>query len=318
MPAVTALSVTFSIGYMMQYGMEPRPETLGPRAPLEVTDIALTSAAIRPQATPEALVPRVAPSALPQDLSLVATPPTGALPDTVYPAASHLSADCTPLLTGRTGAGALVSLSLTAPCHTEAWVTIRHEGLLFSQRTDAEGRLDVSVPALAERARFDLSFDDGTAVETQVTVSSLAFYDRVALQWRGETGLQLHALEYGAGYFEAGHVWAASSGDLGAAARGEGGFMLRLGDVAAPEASIAEVYSFPALTARIGGDVHLSVEAEVTAENCGTRVAAQTLDKRGEAPLSQRDLVLNMPGCASEGEFLVLNNILEDLTIAGK
>lgn len=147
-------------------------------------------------------------------------------------------------------------------------------------------------------------------------VTSLSFYDRAAVQWKGDAGLQLHAREFGAAYFEPGHVWAENSGDLGTAARGEGGFLIRLGDAQAPEALLAEIYSFPSGTARQDGAVALTVEAEVTAQNCDRAVEAQTLEIREGSGLRVRDLVVEMPDCAATGDFLVLKNLVEDLNIA--
>ena len=66
------------------------------------------------------------------------------------------------------------------------------------------------------------------------------------------------------------------------------------------------------------GDVELSVEAEVTQNNCDRDVEAQTIQiSAGGKPLVQ-DLVLAMPGCDATGDFLVLKNLVNDLKIARK
>jgi hypothetical protein len=78
------------------------------------------------------------------------------------------------------------------------------------------------------------------------------------------------------------------------------------------------VYSFPTGTAKRGGEIALTVEAEVTEANCNTSVAAQTLEIRDAAGLRVRDLTLEMPQCDTTGDFLVLKNLVEDLTIAAR
>lgn len=84
------------------------------------------------------------------------------------------------------------------------------------------------------------------------------------------------------------------------------------------EARRAEVYTFPSGEAGRHGDVALSVEAEITAQNCNTTYQAQTIELRGAGEPRIRDFELVMPGCETEGEFLVLQTLLEDLKIAQK
>ena len=130
--------------------------------------------------------------------------------------------------------------------------------------------------------------------------------------------MQIHALEYGAGYGDEGHVWAGAPRDMAAAAQGKGGFVTRHGRGGMDTALMAEVYTFPAGLMDREGDVELSVEAEVTQNNCDRDVEAQTIQiSAGGKPLVQ-DLVLAMPGCDATGDFLVLKNLVNDLKIARK
>lgn len=226
--------------------------------------------------------------------------------------------DCNISLTAEPRAGAVVGLALSAPCFGDERVTIHHQGMMFTALTDADGRLSVDVPALSENALFVATFDSGEGVTVRADVPALPFYDRVVLQWKGDAGLQLHAREFGADYFAEGHVWAASAGDLGRTARGEGGFMTVLGDQDAANPLLAEIYSFPIGTARTGGTVALSIEAEVTPANCGTEVEAQTLERHESGPIRTRELTLDMPDCDDASGFLVLKNLVEDLKIAAR
>lgn len=225
---------------------------------------------------------------------------------------------CGPAMTAEPAAGAMVNVTLTAPCHASERITLHHQGLMVTEQMQPDGTLAVMIPALAGTATVMAQFLDGAGASATTEVNSLHFYDRVAVQWRGEAGLQLHAREYGSDYFQPGHVWAAAAGDLGEAARGEGGFLVRLGLEGSPDALMAEVYTFPAGTAVRPGDVALSVEVEVTAKNCDRTIAAQTLQRQEDGRLRVHDVDLTIPDCERAGDFLVLKNLVQDLTIASR
>ena len=65
-------------------------------------------------------------------------------------------------------------------------------------------------------------------------------------------------------------------------------------------------------------DIDLTVEAEVTEANCGQTLNVQALELLSDRRLRSRDMSLTLPDCSQAGEFLVLNNLLSDLTIAAK
>ncbi|WP_163848018.1 hypothetical protein [Pseudooceanicola aestuarii] len=225
-------------------------------------------------------------------------------------------AACVPTAKATAGAAAMVALEIAAPCLGDDRVTILHQGLVFTEVTDAEGRLNVTVPALAESAGFFISFSDETTVMAFAEVPSIDFYDRTVLQWKGGAGFGLHALEYGADYDSAGHVYAGADRDITIPARGEGGLITRLGNPEAPEPMLADVYTFPTATAKTNGTVAISIEAEVTTDNCGRSVDASVLSVlRGEMADSH-DLEVTVPDCDATGEYLVLKNIVNDLKIA--
>lgn len=311
--AAATVFAALAIGYVMQHGSTSGRADLERPQEIVVRDITDTSSAAMPRLPsddaaarlPDAGVQRVAAESL--------TAPADALPQE----GAVAGFDCDIALSAVATAGAMVDLRLSAPCYASERVTIHHHGLMFTEIAQPDGSLRVSVPALASHALFIASFDSGDGATASVEVPALPFYDRVVLQWKGDTGLQLHAREFGASYFSEGHVWAASAGDLTRTARGEGGFLTRLGNADAVAPRIAEVYSFPVGTSKQSGRIALTVEAEVTAANCGAEVEAQTLERHGDAPLRVRDLTLDVPGCDSVGDFLVLKNLIEDLTIVG-
>ncbi|WP_246044030.1 hypothetical protein [Ruegeria sediminis] len=220
-------------------------------------------------------------------------------------------ANCRVSATATAAPMASADLSVSAPCHKNQRVTVHHSGLAFTETTDPEGRLDITIPALTESAVFVVALDDGNGAVAATRVQDLGAYDRIALQWAGDAGFQIHALEFGASYGEDGHVWA----DAGASGMGR---VTHLGRNDVPASQVAEVYSFPSDKARKSGSVALTLEAEVTASNCGRDISAQSLELRGNSALRLRDLTLAMPDCGETGEFLVLNNLVQDLKIAAK
>ena len=224
---------------------------------------------------------------------------------------------CDVNVSARPVAAAMVSLTMSAPCLPNERVTVHHSGLVFTQVTAADGSLDLTVPALSRDAVFVVAFSNGEGGVAQTSVDELEGYDRVVLQWKGQTGFEIHAREFGAEYGDDGHVWSGAARDVTAAATGRGGFLTRHGSRDVREALLAEVYTFPSGTVQQTGDVALSVETEVNASNCGLEIEAQTLQLSEGGGLNQRDLTLAVPDCDSVGSFLVLNNLLQDLKVAG-
>ncbi|CUI43512.1 hypothetical protein [Cognatishimia activa] len=211
---------------------------------------------------------------------------------------------------------ALVDLTIEASCMPNARISISHAGLKFHEVLDDAGRLDITVPAFDEFASFNVTFPNGDERKARTEVPAVVFYDRVALQWLGETGLQIHALEFDADYGEEGHVWFGNPRDLTAVIGGNGGFMMRMGAGESEISRMADVYTFPKSNPSQDGQVLLTVEAEVNGANCNRPIAAETLQVNGGGDKLTNSFDLVMPDCGATGDFLVLKNLLEDLTIA--
>ncbi|MEM1021926.1 MAG: hypothetical protein AAGJ09_15690, partial [Pseudomonadota bacterium] len=221
------------------------------------------------------------------------------------------SASCDPTLAARVRDAALVELSVTAACAGEADFTIHHEGMMFSGRTSSSGEATIIAPALSESAVFIAAFDGGLGAVAEADVPAMGEYDRIVLQWRGEGGFEIHAMEYGANYGEDGHVWHDAPRSASSAATGEGGFLMMLGDGRVTAPRFAQVYTFPTNSAPKPGRIALSVEAEITPANCSTNVEAQTLERHAAgAGVKIVDLMLSVPTCDTIGDYLVLKNIL--------
>ncbi|WP_299846535.1 hypothetical protein [uncultured Roseovarius sp.] len=319
------LFCAWGIGYLMQSNaQEALPQESGAASPqveieplsqideqpLELSGITLTSA-ISALVAPEPAVlflpdAPIVLASLSEDQPLVTLPAEETAPTFA----------CNHQLSAEPAAAAMVTLTLDAPCMVNDRFTIHHNGMMFTDVTDENGKRSLSVPALANDAVFIVSFSNGDGAVANASVTSLEYYDRVVVQWAGDSGVQIHALEFGADYDQQGHVWAGDRRDMSIAALGEGGFITQLGAQDLPGARMAEVYTFPSGTTAQEGAVRLSLEAEVTQANCGRDVEAQSIQLNRNGELKVQDVVLAIPDCDAVGDFLVLKNLLNDLKIA--
>ncbi|SPF79543.1 translocase [Pseudoprimorskyibacter insulae] len=307
--ALGTMMMALAIGFVMQQSApvaDSREYTVASFVP---TSSAVTDAPVE-EAAQEPVI-----------LAAVTLDPAPAPTETTKPLAPIETAEtaapaCDISLTATAAPAAMVTLALSAPCQPNSFVTFHHSGLMFDAQTDDAGALTVQVPALSEAAVFIAAFDSGDGAVAQTQVPSLPFYDRVAVQWSGTSGVQLHARQFGAAYWSAGHIWNDNAGDPVTASTGESGFLTQLGTPQSTTALQAEIYSYPAGTTRLEGTIALTVETEITEANCGKPIEAQTLELREGGALRTQDLTVEIPDCAATGDFLVLKNMLEDLTIA--
>ncbi|WP_299787491.1 translocase [uncultured Marivita sp.] len=311
--ATATVVSALAIGAAMQY-WPTSSDTESAQAPLVVSDVQDVSSA------PRNIVPSDMPitASLPSSVISAAVTSVEEPKITVPTAPKDSGFACEVDMTATPIAGAMMTVTLSAPCHGSDRVTFHHNGLMFTEVMQPDGSLTVDVPALTENALVIASFMDGAGAVATAEVTSVPFYDRVALQWRGNAGLQLHAREFDAEYFTDGHIWQGSIADPTRAATGEGGFLTKLGAADAPDALLAEVYTFPSGMTEASGTVALTVETEILASNCDTSVEAQTLELRNGSALMSKELTIDVPGCDAVGDFLLLKNIVEDLTIAAK
>lgn len=323
---VGALACAIGIGFVMQssdtaekrYGadtsdsmMEPHKDVSGANALLDVQEITLTSAEFdTPIALPKTDVEVIKASA---PASVLDTPEAPEVVITPTPEAiCEITASARPI------AAAMVNLSMEASCLPNERVTVHHNGMIFTETTSATGTLDLTMPALAREAVFILAFSNGEGAVAQATVEDIGDYTRAVLQWKGNTGFQIHAREFGAGYGEAGHLWVEAPGAVAGAVIGDSGVLTRHGDTDAADPLLAEVYTFPIAASERSGEIALSVETEVTDLNCGIEIEAQTLELQSNSSIKTRNLTLPVPDCDAIDSFLVLNNLLQDLKVAAK
>lgn len=319
MTAATTFCVALGIGFIMQYG-----DAVASRLQIAPdADTFIAADLVSPQQA--SLIASLAiPTAMAAPLNIPVPVRIVALDDAASRLTDVTTIEAVPHLACAVSLGvtvlplATVALAIDAPCQIDAPVTIHHQGMMFTVMTDGVGTRDILVPAMSQDAFFIASFADGAGAVASVSVPELVQFDRAALQWQGVDAVQLHALEFGAGYGGKGHIWAATEGVLDFVNPPSSGFLVRLGDDTRDVPLMAEIYTFPTGAVLRDGRVALSVEAEVTAANCGRDVNAQSIQFNPLSAPTAIDLTMTMPGCDAIGEFLVLKNMFRDLTIASK
>lgn len=340
---VAVLGVAFSAGQVLQT-LKPSHAAVARVAQAESTPGAAAQVPVAvetvssPVAAPAPVVPRPGSLVLPE-LALAAVAPAGlaspAAPAPAAPAPVELAA-ATPELPPAPAApalalpegpvalveacpvtldlaalpGGLINVTLDAPCLSDARIVLAHQGLAVTGLTSATGRLFATLPALVPEARVEARLPGGVpAVASTIALPEVAAMRRFAVQWSGEDTFQLHAYLDGALFATAGHIRADNPGTPG----GEEGYLLQLGDPAAPLPLLAEVFTWPEGDSR---PVDVVVESEVTALTCGRELLGETLASAGSA-VTVTDLTLAMPGCDGLGDFLVLADLVpETLTLA--
>jgi hypothetical protein len=325
-PNVTPLSAVSTAEASM--AVPPINIPLIPRKPNQVTMVSAVPGPISDEtaATKFPMMPRppqdaMSPAPLPQNgvalRSRMSVTTPAPVADAVMPVDSNeFGLACGPMLTASAEPAAMIGVTLTAPCRGGQQFNLRQGDLVFTARMSGLGTYTADIPALDQDVALVVSFPDGEKVSADVSVADADTVDRVVLLSQGQTGLQIHALEFGADYDQAGHVWAGNPRDTDGAERAGGGFITELGDDTITDANLAEVYTFPANTRDRDGVVRLSIETEVTAYNCGKEISGQTMQKNGVSEAKPVTLTLDMPDCDAIGEFLVLKNLLRDLKIA--
>ena len=221
---------------------------------------------------------------------------------------------CGPWLTTKAMPGAAILVNVAAPCQPGAPVSVRHSRLETSGETDGDGHFSVLLPALEQKAEVEIALS-GEVHAQRIDVPSAAAFQHVILQWTGGQVLEMHAYEFGAGKSQMGHVWAGAPKTPVWAARGTGGYLTRLEN---GTGSASEVYSFPAGQSPLRGVVRLVVEAKVTADTCGKHAFGTALQTSPLGGLRETEIAVEMPECDKIGETVQLQNLLQDMRLAGR
>jgi hypothetical protein len=283
-----------------------------PLAPLRVRSIKLTSGQIvapPPAALFGAEIKTLA------DASAQASEEIG---NDLERAATKEPADCPLEISADPTGGAMLSLDIKATCLAGSEVIITHDVLTFSDVLSDTGELTVFVPALSEKAVVEAVFATGEKAQARAEVKSLSLYDRVLVQWRGAANMRMSLGDADAARGEAGHVWAVATEEMPQASESQEDYLSSTLGKVHSVSQVSEVYTFPETMSASDRAVDLTVETEITADNCGQEIPVKAARIFAGNKMRNRDLTLSVPGCDEIGNILVLNNFLQDLTLASK
>lgn len=303
---VLIIAVALGAGHFVQSVAAPG-QTEGAAAPdhqVKLGDIALDSAKIELVSATDApelpgpLTPPVAP-----------TPPAKTVMAEPEPEPEAKTEECKLNLDLVPQDGAMLGVTVVAPCHPDERVILSHAGLALTARTSATGSLFTSIPAMDMAGEVAVTFADGTREVASMPMPELEGMQRFAVQWSADDRLALNAFRDGATYGEPGHLTAQPLAMLDGAME-PGAAVMALGDPDVPLPLLAEVYTLPT-----DGKAELTIEAKVTPKTCGRDLIGETLDSR-DGVVTVQDLTLAMPGCDAVGDFIVLNNPRPGLKLA--
>lgn len=252
-------------------------------------------------------------SAAPEDGGVIAPVLTAdqASPLLSTPMPLAMVGDCTPTLHLAEGEGAMIAVSLTAPCDGGARVELHHAGLTVTERISASGKMEARVPVLDQAGLLEVRFGDGRSVSAAQAMPQLAALRRFAVEWTGAQGFILHGIENGAEFGAKGDISPSQPGMIPTGAT-QGGWLSLLGDASVENPKLAQIYTFP-----LTDDADVVVEAPVTAANCAQSVAGKTLTSLAGVAQAT-NLTLTMPDCSAVGDFLVLNNLSQNTKVAAR
>lgn len=201
--------------------------------------------------------------------------------------------------------GAMIGLSLLAPCHSNERVVLMHSGLAVTAKTSESGALFGALPALTSEVEVEVRFSSGDRAITGIDMPEAEGVRRFAVQWQDADAFQLHAFEGGADYDQPGHYSAENSGTPG-----QGAFVTLLGDRSTDLPLMAEVYTFTHEK-----DAEIVIEAEVSEATCGREILGETIMAEA-GQVNVADLSVAMPACDALGDILVLKNLVQDMKLA--
>ncbi|MEL6523212.1 MAG: hypothetical protein AAFQ66_19725 [Pseudomonadota bacterium] len=214
---------------------------------------------------------------------------------------------CTIDFTAKPSSYGMIDVQIKAPCYGDTQLEIAQGQLRYSARTDVAGYYSEMLPALAVSTSVSVAFADGWTSRAKVEFSEAFDFTRVALAWRGSRVMQLSAMENRA------EVSRANPGAADLASGETAGFLTTLGDPSLSDAWQVEIYSIPQQALSAIGKVDMSIQAEVTPENCGRNRSAYVLQPGFDQSDRPTALTVAMPGCHTAGRTVVLDHVLRDI-----
>lgn len=190
--------------------------------------------------------------------------------------------------------GAMIHLAVAAPCNRGERFVVRHAGLSFSARTQADGRATVTLPALRADALVAVYLQDSRLMLGKVTVPDAAAYTRFAIVWERPAELELRVTD--GGKVLVGSILPVTDDEQRVIALG-------LDTVQSPV--LARVYSVPGSSL---GEADITGELRITPASCGRTLRVETVySAAGIATHAER--AISVPLCGTAGDILVLKNL---------
>lgn len=324
---VAVVAIALAAGQFMQSTSKPVAKPKLASAELSVKPTAVTTVAagdVPIVATPK---PEVEPARLPKTVTApvpetnpipapqIAAPDASTAPIVPAPnlqAQAPVVENCPETLDLSIAENAIINLTLVAACHPNERVVLKHAGLAVSAKTTLTGAIFTDIPALEKSATVEVLFSDGTSLNSSIEIPEVASVRRFAVQWQDGDAFQLHGFENGAGFDDTGDISGTNPNRPAPGVPARDGFMSILGDSTTENPLLAEVYTFPVDP---NAKPNVTIEAPVTESTCGRGMLGETLLSVG-GKVTSSDLDVAMPECDAIGDYLVLNNLVQDTNIA--
>lgn len=208
---------------------------------------------------------------------------------------------CRPQMELSAAPGAMILLSLSAPCNRNERIIIRHSGLSFTARTEHSGAARVLLPALKADAMVAVYLSDAHLVLGTVAVPEVADYTRYAVAWEWPAELELRATDGEKVLVGTAATFTPDSQRI-----------LSLGEAKVHSPILANVYSTKGGNL---GSVDLRGEVRITPASCGRTLRLDTVySAGGEVSAQEQDVAV--PLCGTAGDILVLKNLGTAPTLA--
>ncbi len=196
------------------------------------------------------------------------------------------ASNCAPAINVEPVSAGLSQIAISAPCHANGKVHFRYDSVELIRTLDASGRLTLMFDCfLGDKPPLVIAFGDGSESVVQLRTVDLDRITKIAVIWKGEVNLDLHAYEYAASAADEGHVWAGAPSDRWQVEerrirdkRGHG-FISSMSD-GSEEGDHVEVYTFVHEPSQKTGAVTLALDyesrarASKDADTCGTGLYA--------------------------------------------
>ncbi|MES2916613.1 MAG: hypothetical protein V4753_15960 [Pseudomonadota bacterium] len=208
---------------------------------------------------------------------------------------------CRPSMQLTAVAGAMIHLSLSAPCNRDERIVVRHSGLSFATRTRADGAAAILLPALKADATVAVYLADARLVLGRVAVPDITGFSRYAIMWEWPAEVELRVTD-------GEKVLIGTAPSIG----GPDQRVMSLGSPEVQSPLMARVYS---VRGNGLGQATLTGELRITPASCGRTLRLETVQSASGVTRAEERAVA-VPLCGTAGDILLLKNLGATLTLA--